>query len=176
MADRIITLAKKPHLTELRKRTILSGILYSKSAVEKVLTELLPRFKDKAGNYAHVRKDGWRRGDGSDMSIIEYRGNPYEQYEMDAQKDRVVAKLPDYEFKLLTQEQALYETKLEEVKLVALGLDQQGEKTGADSLRVQRAKEQVKFFERQLDRVRRELTYFKTVELEPLKPLISSTG
>ena len=168
MADRIITLAKKQHLTDIRKRQLLGGILYSKSAVEKVMTDLLPRYKDKWGNYTRVKRDGWRRGDGSNMSTIEYRGNPYELYEKETFRETVVSKLPQFEVKLLGQELILYESRLDLVKQTFQTLQQSTERTPSDELRMQRSQDQMKFFERQIDRVKRELTYFK-VEEQPAK-------
>lgn len=165
LADRLITLAKKPHLTDIRKRQLLSGILYSKSAVDKVMTDLLPRYKDKWGNYTRVRRDGWRRGDGSDMSIIEYRGNPYELYEKETDREKTIAKLPDFEFKLLGQELALYESRLGMVQQTLQQLQQASStKSPSEELKMKRSQDQIKFFERQIDRVKRELTYFKPAE------------
>lgn len=165
-ADRIITLVKKPHLTDIRKRQLLGGILYSQSAVDKVMTDLLPRYKDKWGNYTRVKRDGWRRGDGSDMSIIEYRGNPYELYEQETFRETAISKLPEFEFKLLGQELALYESRLDMVKQTLLQFQQSDHKSPSDELKMKRSQDQVKFFERQIDRVKRELTYFK-VEQKP---------
>lgn len=172
MADRVITLAKKPHLTDLRKRQLLGGILYTKSAVEKVMTDLLPRYAEKPGNYTRVKRDGWRRGDGSDMSIIEYRGNPYELYEQEVRREQPVAQLPAFEYKLLTQELDLYESRLTLVQQTLLDLQQAGDKSDSDTLKIDRSSQQVKFFERQIDRVKREMAYFQ-VEPQSTKTLSS---
>lgn len=165
MADRIITLAKKPDMTDAHKRQLLTGILYSQSAVNKVMTDLLPRYKDKWGNYTRVKRDGWRRGDGSDMSIIEYRGNPYELYEKETDREKIITKLPDFEFKLLNQELALYESRLLLVQQTLQQVQQASStKSPSEELKTKRSQDQIKFFERQIDRVKRELTYFKPEE------------
>lgn len=100
-ADHIIQISKRPHISELSKRKRLRGFLYSKKAVNKVFEELRPRFAETNGNFAYIRPDGWRKGDGSDMSVIQYRGNPYEILEKELSLQQPKAQLPAFTQKLL---------------------------------------------------------------------------
>lgn len=138
LADKIITFAKRSHLTLDQRKHILSGILYSKDMVDKVINELLPRYENKPGNYTKVRHHGYRKGDCAKLSIVEYHGNNYFVYEKEEQKDLLKHKIPDFTIKILREEAIFFKDSIEKVKIEA-DIEKQ------------------KFFEKQLDRVQREL-------------------
>ena len=67
-ADHMITLAKDGSL-HARRQAI--GYLYDKDLVHRMF-ELAPeRYVDRKGGYTRVKRDGFRRGDNSEMGVIE---------------------------------------------------------------------------------------------------------
>jgi large subunit ribosomal protein L17 len=163
-ADRIITLAKKTNITPERKRILLQARLSSNVAVDKVLKELMPRFGDQAGNYSYIRPDGWRKGDGAQMSILQYKGNPYEQYEKELELANPSAKLPEFTYKILKQEEQLFSGKLLDAqnRLEAAKMQEITPSLAKTTPQAKKELEKnVKFFMEKLDRVRRELSFFQ---------------
>jgi len=148
LADRVITLAKKPHLTEERKRVLLGGILYNQSAVDKVVDELSLRYHQQPGNYSRIRHEKYRRGDGAKMSVIQYRDNPYEVYENEIRSTKPIAKVPEFTLKLLREEVSFLEETLENLKT-------QGTQDNSKQ----------SFLEKQIDRANRELKHFQEKEV-----------
>jgi large subunit ribosomal protein L17 len=67
MADKIITKAKKG---DLSSRRVLSGIFTNK-LTKKIMSEIGPRYKGRAGGYTRVVKLGARISDAAKMAIIE---------------------------------------------------------------------------------------------------------
>ncbi len=67
--ERMVTLGKKGDL-HARRRAL--AILRSKETVQKLLTDLAERFKDRNGGYTRVVKAGNRYGDNAPMAIIEF--------------------------------------------------------------------------------------------------------
>ncbi|MCI5839949.1 MAG: 50S ribosomal protein L17 [Peptoniphilaceae bacterium] len=68
MADRMITLGKKNTLASRRQA---AGYIYKPTTVQKLFSEVAPKYEDRNGGYTRVLKLGPRRGDGSEMAIIE---------------------------------------------------------------------------------------------------------
>lgn len=64
----LITTAKAQNLTARRK---LLGYLPKTGAVRKLMEELAPRYKERAGGYTRIVKIGIRQGDGASISQIE---------------------------------------------------------------------------------------------------------
>lgn len=68
MADKMITLAKKG---DLHARRQALAYLYSEDVVKKLFDEIAPKYADRNGGYSRIIKVGPRRGDGSEIAIIE---------------------------------------------------------------------------------------------------------
>ncbi len=68
MAEKMITLGKDGGLSARRKA--LEFILDEK-VVDKLFTELGPRYKERAGGYTRLTKVNSRLGDGADMASLE---------------------------------------------------------------------------------------------------------
>lgn len=66
-AEKFITRAKKEDLAATR---LLAGFFQPK-VVKKLVGEIGPRYKNRAGGYARIIKLGPRKSDGSKMAIIE---------------------------------------------------------------------------------------------------------
>lgn len=68
IAEKMITLAKRGDLHA--RRQVLSYI-YDETVVKNLFDELAPKYQDRNGGYTRIIKLGPRRGDGSEMAIIE---------------------------------------------------------------------------------------------------------
>ena len=68
LAEKVITRGKKGTLDQRRRA---SAFLTDKSMVSKVFDELASRYAEREGGYVSILKIGIRKGDGSEMSLIE---------------------------------------------------------------------------------------------------------
>lgn len=68
VAEKMITLAKKGDLHSRRKAL---SFLNDKETVNKLFDEIAKNYEDRAGGYTRVLKLGPRRGDSSEMAILE---------------------------------------------------------------------------------------------------------
>ena len=68
MTDRMITIAKRGTLTDLRK---LFSYMQTKDMARKTFRELSERFRHRNGGYTRVLKTRFRRGDCAPMAVIE---------------------------------------------------------------------------------------------------------
>ena len=68
VAEKLITTAKKQDLSSKRA---VSAVLYQNEAAKKLVEEIAPRYADRKGGYTRILKLGPRRGDGSEMAILQ---------------------------------------------------------------------------------------------------------
>lgn len=68
MAEKMITLAKKGDLHSKRQ---ISAYIYDKEVAKKLVEEIAPKYADRNGGYTRILKLGPRRGDGTEMVILE---------------------------------------------------------------------------------------------------------
>ncbi|MCL6592427.1 MAG: 50S ribosomal protein L17 [Alicyclobacillus sp.] len=76
IADRMITLAKRG---DLHSRRLVAAYVRkelvddegTKDVVQKLFTDIAPRFQDRNGGYTRIVKIGPRRGDAAPMVLIE---------------------------------------------------------------------------------------------------------
>jgi large subunit ribosomal protein L17 len=68
MVERLITIGKEGTLTARRR---LTAVLYTESAVRKLMEEIGPRYKDRKGGYVRLTSLGSRGGDAAELSQIE---------------------------------------------------------------------------------------------------------
>lgn len=66
--EKLITTAKKGDLSSIRK---LHNYFLDKNAVQKLLVEIAPLYKERKGGYTRITKLGPRPGDGAEMAQIE---------------------------------------------------------------------------------------------------------
>jgi len=70
MAEKLITLAKKGDLSARRNAL---KILPNKEIIKKLFGEIAEKFKNKkTGGYTRITKLGFRQGDGSKLSLLEF--------------------------------------------------------------------------------------------------------
>ena len=69
IVEKMITLGKKGSLHARRQ---LISKLPKDANIEKVITELSERYRDRRGGYTRIIKKGYRYGDASPMAIIEF--------------------------------------------------------------------------------------------------------
>ncbi|HOA90489.1 MAG: 50S ribosomal protein L17 [Bacillota bacterium] len=68
VVEKLITLGKNDTLSARRRA---ASYLLDEVAVEKLFTEIAPRYKDRPGGYTRIVKTGVRRGDATPLAIIE---------------------------------------------------------------------------------------------------------
>jgi len=68
VVEPLITLAK---VDSIAKRRLAFARLRDESVVEKLFTELGPRFKARAGGYTRILKMEARPGDAADMALMQ---------------------------------------------------------------------------------------------------------
>jgi len=64
----LITKAKRGTLAD---RRLLIAALYTDKAVRKLMDEIGPKYKERAGGYTRIKKIGTRRNDAAEMVTIE---------------------------------------------------------------------------------------------------------
>ena len=67
-AEKCVTTAKKNDLAAIRRL----ARFFSKDAVSKLIKEIGPRYKERAGGYTRIIQLGQRKSDGASMAIIEF--------------------------------------------------------------------------------------------------------
>ena len=75
LADKMITLGKKGDLAARRKAAEL--VRFEKAdenqyAIQKLFSEIAPKYQERNGGYTRVLKTGYRLGDSAEMAIIEF--------------------------------------------------------------------------------------------------------
>lgn len=68
MAEKMITLGKRG---DLHARRQALAYIYDEDVVKKLFDEIAPRYSDRNGGYTRVLKLCPRRGDGTEMAILE---------------------------------------------------------------------------------------------------------
>ncbi len=68
VAERMITLGKKGGLTARRQAL---AFIYDENIVEKLFSDIAPRYAERAGGYTRIVKLGPRQGDCAPMAQIE---------------------------------------------------------------------------------------------------------
>ena len=68
LTEKFITIAKVENLTN--KRAAMAFIT-KEDVVNKLFTEIAPKYADRNGGYTRITKIGPRRGDAAEMAVIE---------------------------------------------------------------------------------------------------------
>ena len=68
-AEKLITIAKKG---DLHARRQVLEYVFDEDVVTKLFDEIAPKYQDRNGGYTRIVKIGARRGDGSEMAILEF--------------------------------------------------------------------------------------------------------
>ena len=75
-AEPLITMAKSDSVA---KRRLAFSRLRDDGVVNKLFTELGPRYQDRPGGYLRILKTGFRPGDSAPMAIVELMDRPIEE-------------------------------------------------------------------------------------------------
>lgn len=67
IVEKLVTKAKKDNLSN---RRLVQSIVKQKSLVNKLFSEVAPRFSERNGGYLRIMKFGFRVGDKAPMAII----------------------------------------------------------------------------------------------------------
>jgi ribosomal protein L17 len=90
--ERLITIAKRgvkaaePKGRTLAARRLVQQDLLKDSTLDKLFSELAPRFMERPGGYTRILRLGHRRGDGGAIAQIELVGSEYDPKKAEAQK------------------------------------------------------------------------------------------
>jgi large subunit ribosomal protein L17 len=68
MAEKVITKAKQ---NTLHNRSQVGSILTDKSLMNKLFTEIAPRYENRPGGYTRITKQSFRKGDAAEISKLE---------------------------------------------------------------------------------------------------------
>ncbi len=68
MAEKLITLGKKGTVHARRQAL---AFLPDKDVVDKLFSDVAPRYQSRPGGYTRIIKTGKRLGDGADMAVLE---------------------------------------------------------------------------------------------------------
>lgn len=68
--EKMVTKAKNPTLSN--RRVLLAGLYNDTSVVSKLIDDVAPRYKERAGGYTRITKLVQRKSDGSPMAVIEF--------------------------------------------------------------------------------------------------------
>lgn len=101
--EKAITMGKE---NTLSNRRMLLSRLPNKAVVEKIFTDLGPRFKTRAGGYTRILKIGLRPGDSAEMAIIEFVDYKNESAEATEKVSAKEAKAPKATAKKATAKKA----------------------------------------------------------------------
>ena len=90
--ERLITIAKRgvkaaePKGRTLAARRLVQQDLLKDSTLDKLFSELAPRFMERPGGYTRILRLGHRRGDGGAIAQIELIGSEYDPKKAEAEK------------------------------------------------------------------------------------------
>ena len=68
-AEKLVTRGKTD---TVHNRRLAARVIYEKAALNKLFTEIGPRFADRPGGYTRIVKLGYRKGDAAEMVILEF--------------------------------------------------------------------------------------------------------
>lgn len=69
LADKMVTLGKRG---DLHARRQAAAFLMEPEAVQKLFSDIAPKYAERSGGYTRILKTGPRRGDAAPMAIIEW--------------------------------------------------------------------------------------------------------
>lgn len=69
IVEKYVTMCKS---TDLASRRLAISRLRCKDTVEKLMSDISVRFKDRNGGYTRILKAGFRQGDNAPMAVIEF--------------------------------------------------------------------------------------------------------
>lgn len=68
--EKMVTKAKNPTLSN--RRLLLSSLYNNSDVVEKLISDVAPKYTERPGGYTRITKLAQRKGDASKMAVIEF--------------------------------------------------------------------------------------------------------
>lgn len=131
-AERLITLAKRDDTDRLHARRLVARDIRDPLVVRKLFDTLGSRFAGRPGGYTRILRLGPRRGDGTEMAILELLGSEY-KVEKKAEKGKGKAKAePKSEAKAKGEPKAKAEGKKAPGKAAGKGRKKKAAETEAE--------------------------------------------
>lgn len=78
LVERMITLGKRDSLHARRQ---VAAFLQTPKAVQKLFSDLAPRFAERPGGYTRIVRIGWRHGDNAEAALLELVGSEFKPKE-----------------------------------------------------------------------------------------------
>jgi large subunit ribosomal protein L17 len=88
VAERMITLGKRG---DLHARRLAASYLMTAAALKKLFEDVAKRYAQRAGGYTRIVRSGWRKGDGSDVAVLELIGTEVLQKRAEARAKKAEA-------------------------------------------------------------------------------------
>ena len=67
--ERLVTHARGGHISD---RRYVEAELYTRKAVDMLMKDVAPRFKDRTGGYTRIIRTGHRPNDGAETAVIQF--------------------------------------------------------------------------------------------------------
>ncbi|HPE20784.1 MAG TPA: 50S ribosomal protein L17 [Candidatus Mcinerneyibacteriales bacterium] len=83
--EKLVTLGKKD---TLHARRMAAARLFGKEAVQKLFSDIAPRFTERNGGYLTLYKTGFRKGDATPTAIVEFVVRPEEKSSKEKEKKK----------------------------------------------------------------------------------------
>lgn len=72
LLEKWVTYGRNETSPQLHRFRVLMASLRSKRSCDKLISELGPKYKNRAGGYLRIIKAGFRKGDAAPMALIEF--------------------------------------------------------------------------------------------------------
>lgn len=85
LVERMITLGKRDNLHARRQA---AAFLQTPKAVQKLFSDLAPRFAERPGGYTRIVRIGWRHGDNAEAALLELVGSEFTPKQKEEKKGK----------------------------------------------------------------------------------------
>jgi large subunit ribosomal protein L17 len=96
--ERLITVAKRSLTAEagssraVTARRVVAADIADRAIVQKLFSDIAPRYVDRAGGYTRLLRLGYRRGDSAEVAEVELLGSEYDPKKAQAESEKTAEK------------------------------------------------------------------------------------